>query len=300
MVSFDKGAAWIKGEIVPISEASIPANDWGVTHSDCVYDVAGVNDGAFFRLQDHIARFLISMQKVHMEVDQSAEDIRNILHEIVGKSGLKNSYASMVTSRGVPMMPGSRDPRDCANHFFAWCVPYVHVFKPEVAERGSQLHIPNDVFRIPPDSVDPTVKNYHWGDMTRGLIEALDKGFDSVALTDHQGNLTEGPGFNLFAVYGNRLVTPQKGVLQGITRRTVMEIAENSGMKLEVRDLPLAEFYEADEVFTATTGGGVCPVVKVNERTFSNGAPGVKTLEIAQSYQDWLRKPEFCDQVDYG
>lgn len=300
MNEFGKGAAWIQGEIVPISKASIPVNDWGVTHSDCVYDVVGVNDGAFFRLQDHIERFCASMEKLRMTIDQTPEEIRTILHSIVAKSELRDSYAAFVTSRGVPMIPGSRDPRDCGNHFFAWCVPYVYVFKPDVAARGSHLHVPEHIRRIPSDSIDLTAKNYHWGDMTRGLFEALEKGFDSVALTDHSGNLTEGPGFNVFALIGDVLVTPDNGVLLGITRRTVIEIAGELGMKVEERPLPIEEFYEADEVFTATTGGGVSPVTKVNERVFSNGAPGAKSQEIANAYQEWLKRPQLRDEVTYS
>ncbi len=300
MSNFTKGAAWVRGEIVPVSEATIAVNDWGVTHSDCVYDVCGVNDGAFFRLQDHIDRFHASMGSLQMSIEQTPEEVRAILHAIVAKSGLRSSYAAMVTSRGVPMIPGSRDPRDCGNHFFAWCVPYIYVFKPEVAARGSRLHVPEHIHRIPQDSVDLTAKNYHWGDMTRGLLVALEKGFDSVALTDHAGNLTEGPGFNVFAVIDGKLVTPDGGVLMGITRQTVIEIAGEMNMVVEQRPLPLEEFYEADEVFTATTGGGVSPVTKVNDRVFSNGAPGPIALEFGETYRAWLERPELRDEVTYS
>jgi branched-chain amino acid aminotransferase len=192
------GAAWMNGEIVPISEAKVPVTDWGFTRSDCTYDVASVRNGAFFRLDDYLDRFQQSLKKVRIEVPQSKDEMGEIVHSIVAASGLRDSYVAMVASRGVPLIPGTRDPRQCANHFFAWCIPYLHVIKPDVAARGAHLYVPTDVRRIPPDSVDPTAKNYHWGDLTRGLFEALDAGFDTALLLDHQGNVTEGPGFNVF------------------------------------------------------------------------------------------------------
>src|SRR5699024_2712910 len=140
---------------------------------------------------------------------------------IVARSGLRDAYVAMVAARGVPLVFGSRDPRECANHFYAWCVPYIHAVAPEIAEAGASVWIARDTRRIPADSVDPRTKNYHWGDFTRGLFEAKDRGFETVLLLDHAGNVAEGPGFNAFALTGDTVVTAEDGVLHGITRRTV-------------------------------------------------------------------------------
>jgi len=297
---FSKGAAWMDGEIVPVGDAKISVLDWGFTRSDCTYDVASVRNGAFFRLDDYLERFQQSLAKVRIEVPQAPEEMRDIVHAIVGRSGLQDSYVAMVASRGVPLIPGTRDPRQCGNHFFAWCIPYVHVIKPEIAARGAHLFVPDDVRRIPPDSVDPTAKNYHWGDLTRGLFEALDAGFDTAVLLDHQGNVTEGPGFNVFSLKGNSVRTPDTGVLEGITRRTVLELCDELGLETEVRPIALSEFMESDEVFTATTGGGVAPVTRINDRVFSNDAPGPETKRISDTYQSWFDRPEHRQPVTYA
>jgi branched-chain amino acid aminotransferase len=297
---FSNGAAWMDGEIVPVSDAKISVLDWGFTRSDCTYDVASVRNGAFFRLDDYLERFQQSLDKVRIEVPQTPEEMRDIVHAIVGRSGLQDSYVALVASRGVPLIPGTRDPRQCGNHFFAWCIPYVHVIKPEIAARGAHLFVPDDVRRIPPDSVDPTAKNYHWGDLTRGLFEALDAGFDTAVLLDHQGNVTEGPGFNVFSVKGNSVRTPDTGVLEGITRRTVLELCSELGLETEVRPIALSEFMESDEVFTATTGGGVAPVTRINDRVFSNDAPGPETKRISETYLSWFDRPELRQPVTYA
>lgn len=300
MTDWSKGAAWIDGDVVPIGEAKIGVTDWGLTRSDITYDVASVWEGGFFRLDDYIERFLSSIQSLRLDPGVGAEDIRSACHAIVSRAGLRHSYVSMVASRGVPSIPGSRDPRICNNHFYAWCVPYVYVIPSEIAEKGASLWIAKDVKRIPEDSVNPRAKNYHWGDLTQGLFEAKDHGYDTVALLDHAGNVTEGPGFNIFAVKENRIVTPDRGVLEGITRRTVLEMCAEVGLPTEVRDLPVGEFLEADEVFLSTTGGGVTPITKVNDRTFSNGAPGAVTHQLRTLFDDWRMRPEHRQEVTYA
>ena len=298
MTELSQGAAWMQGEILPITEAKIGVTDWGLTHSDVTYDVVPVRDGAFFRLPDYLERFHESMAALRLDPGVTGEEMRHALHAIVGASGLRDSYCSMVCSRGAPRIPGSRDPRDCANHFYAWCVPFIHVIPPAVAETGAKIKIAS-TRRIPHDSVDPRVKNYHWGDFTPGLFEAKEAGFDTTLLLDHQGRVTEGPGFNVFAVFGDHVATPEWGCLEGITRRTVLEIAAVEGLRPEIRDLPLAKFLQADEIFTATSGGGVVPVVQVEDRIFSNGAPGPITQRLRDTYLDWTRRADLREEIAY-
>ncbi|MGD9864627.1 MAG: aminotransferase class IV, partial [Pseudodonghicola sp.] len=226
--------------------------------------------------------------------------IRAALHAMVGASGLREAYVAMVAARGRNPVPGSRDPRDCENHFYAWCVPYVHIVRPELAARGTSVWIAKSVRRIPRDSVDPKVKNYHWGDFTSGLFEAKERGYETTLLLDHAGHVTEGPGFNAFAVVGDRVVTSDHGVLHGITRQTVIEIARAQGLTVETRPLPLEEFLQADEVFLSSSGGGVIPVARVDEHSFSNDAPGPVALALRKSYFEWLEEPRFRSPIQYG
>jgi len=298
MTDWSRGAAWMEGRIVPIDEARLPVTDWALTHSDAVYDVVPVIEGRFFRLGDHLDRFWESMAAVRLAPDLDRATLRRALHAIVARAGLTEAYVAMVAARGQPLVPGTRDPRHCANHAFAWCVPYVHVNPEEVAARGAHLKVATVARRIPEDCVDPRAKNYHWGDFTAGLFEAKDAGYDSTVLPDHAGNLTEGPGFNLFAVRGKTVVTPDRGVLEGITRATVLEVCAEIGLGTEVRALPVAEAMEADELFTATSGGGVAPVTRLDERIFGNGAPGPLTLEIARRLGERRRRPDLTEPVE--
>ncbi|MBE1283173.1 MAG: branched-chain amino acid--2-keto-4-methylthiobutyrate aminotransferase [Rhodobacteraceae bacterium] len=293
MSDLSHGAAWIGGRILPIAEASIPVTDWGLTHSDIAYDVVPVWKGAFFRLNDYVDRFMDSLAYWRMDVGMSTDEITAALAQMVTASGLQDAYVAMVGSRGRNPIPGSRDPRDCDNHFYAWCVPYVHIVKPEQAQRGTSVWIAKSVRRIPKDSVNPKAKNYHWGDFTSGLFEAKDHGFETTLLLDHQGNVTEGPGFNVFALFGRTLVTSDHGVLHGITRGTVLEMAQARGLNIETRALPLEEFWTADEVMLSSSGGGVIPVARVDEHHFSNGAAGPVARQLRSDYFSWLEQDRF-------
>ena len=294
------GAAWMNGTVIPISQAAIPVNDWGLVHSDITYDVVPVVDGAFFRFDEYLARFLSSMENLHLDPGMRKRDIKAALHQMVSKSRLRDSYVAMVCSRGKPKIAGSRDPRDCDNHFFAWCVPYVHVIKPEVVEQGATAWIAQNAYRIPENSVNPRVKNYHWGDFTQGIFEAKDKNYETVILLDYDGNVTEGPGFNVFAVKDKVLITPDRGVLAGVSRKTVLEMAEHLGINTSVRSLSVEELLEADEVFLSSSGGGVIPIIRVNETIFGNGASGPISVQLNETYWKWTTLEKYRDPIDYA
>ena len=293
------GAAWMNGKVLPISQATIPVNDWGLVHSDITYDVVPVIDGAFFRFDEYLARFLSSMENLHLDPGMTKLDIQAALHQMVGKANLRDSYVAMVCSRGKPKISGSRDPRDCENHFFAWCVPYVHIIKPEVVEQGATAWIAQNAYRIPENSVNPRVKNYHWGDFTQGIFEAKDKNYETVILLDYDGNVTEGPGFNVFAVKDKVLITPDRGVLAGVSRKTVLEMANYLGINTSVRSLSVEELLDADEVFLSSSGGGVIPIIRVNETIFGNGASGPISVRLNETYWKWTTLEKYRDQIDY-
>ena len=293
------GAAWMNGKIIPISKATISVNDWGLVHSDITYDVVPVIDGAFFRFDEYLARFLSSMEDLHLDPGMSKRDIQEALHQMVGKANLRDSYVAMVCSRGKPKISGSRDPRDCKNHFFAWCVPYVHIIKPEVVEQGATAWIAQNAYRIPENSVNPRVKNYHWGDFTQGIFEAKDKNYETVILLDYDGNVTEGPGFNVFAVKDKVLITPDRGVLAGVSRKTVLEMADYLGINTSVRSLSVEELLDADEVFLSSSGGGVIPIIRVNETIFGNGASGPISVRLNETYWKWTTLEKYRDPIHY-
>jgi branched-chain amino acid aminotransferase len=296
---FAKGAAYVDDQFVPIGEAKISLLDWGFVKSDVTYDVAHVWRGAFFRLEDHLDRFAASMGGLHMKIPHDRERIAAILQECVRLTGLKDSYVAMLTTRGIPApgLPRGR-PSLIENRFFAYALPWIDVIAPDVQERGAHLIIAKTP-RIPADSVDPTIKNYHWGDLVKALFEAEAAGADNAVLLDHDGYVTEGPGFNIFSVTGGEVATPDRGALEGVTRKTVIEICKSMGLPVRIGRLTADDLYGADEIFAATTAGGVMPAARVDGTILSNDRPGPISLKIKETYWRWHEDPRFLTPVDY-
>ena len=296
---FADGCAFIDGEYVPIAEARIPIIDTGFLRSDVTYDVVAVWNGKFFRLEDHLDRFERGWNRLQMKPDVSKGEIREILFECVRRSGIRNAYVDMIMSRGIDE-DGSRDPRRFRNRFYAYAIPYVWIVKPEDQEVGTHLVIAEKTIRIPPDAIDPTVKNFHWGDLTRAVYEAYDRGGYTVVLPDADGNITEGPGFNVFVYYEGTLLTPESGVLEGITRRTVLDLADELGIPAKLGTFGANVLKEADEVFITSTAGGVMPVTKVNGKPVGMGTPGKVTTLIRKRYWEAHDEDRWTTPVDYG
>ena len=284
---FTAGAAYIDGRYMPIAQAAIPITDWGYRRSDVTYDVVGVWEGNFFRLDDHIHRFRASMRKFRLEPREGDEEIKAILNRCAALSGLKNAYVAMDCLRGRPAPGMPYHPAHARNYIAAFAIPWVWVMSLEVQKRGGHLIIA-ETLRIPADSVDPTAKNFHWADLTRGQFEALDRGADFSLLLDSDGNVTEGPGFNVFMVTDGVVVTPDAGVLEGITRKSVIEICADLGIPARVGKVSANEAREADEIFLATTAGGVMPASRIDGRIMGNDRPGPISTKIKDTF--WAKR----------
>ncbi len=293
------GCAWIEGEYVPIAEARIPILDAGFVRSDLTYDVVGVWEGSFFRLDDHLARFQQGLKRIRLSSPFSSEEIKEILFEVVRRSGLREAYVETIVTRGVPG-PGERDPRKWAPRFYAYAIPYVWIVRPEQQDVGTTAVVARETIRIPRASVDPTVKNFHWGDLVRGLFEAYDRDAWLPILTDGTGLVTEGPGFNVFALIDGELRTPEVGVLEGITRKTVLELAHEAQLPVVVGELPVDDLYRASELFFTSTAGGVMPVTTLDGRPVGDGRPGRVTTDLHERYWDLHRDPRYAVPIDYA
>jgi branched-chain amino acid aminotransferase len=280
------GVAFIDGEYLPIADARIPIVDCGFLHSDATYDVVHVWKGRFFRLDDHCERFERGVAILHMSLPHTRDQMKRILMTCVRMSGLREAYVEMICTRGIQPR-GARDPRMCENRFYAFVIPFVWIANAEQRQRGLKLVIGTRP-RIPRASVDPTVKNYHWLDFVMGLYEAYDRGGETVVLVDGDGNVTEGPGFNVFAVADGQLRTPEAGVLEGVTRRSVIELCAETGTPAAVDALPAEIVRTADEAFITSTAGGIMPVATVDGEALAHPAPGPVTRRIHDLY--WSKK----------
>ena len=295
-----QGCAYVDGNYVAPEDAKVSVFDWGFLHSDATYDVAHVWQGKFFRLDDHLERFFQSMKRLRLDPGLTRDEVRAVMHECVRRAALRDAYVEVLCTRGLPA-PGSRDPRTCTNRFMAFAIPFVWIADPDKQRRGIDMAV-SGIQRIAPASVDPRVKNYHWLDMVMALFDAYDAGRETAVLVDAQGNVAEGPGFNVFAVVDDRLVTPEAGVLEGVSRRTVLELAQAQGIRVELRPLPVAELRRASEVFLSSTGGGVIAVARLDGVPVGGrpaGEFGPVTARLQAAYWALHEDPRYVEPVRY-
>lgn len=277
-----KGVAFIDGDYCPIAEAKISLLDWGFLRSDATYDVVHVWQSRFFRLDKHLDRFLASVAKLRLTLPYDRAQLTDILAQCVRRAQLQDAYVEMICTRG--MSPTfSRDPRDAINRFMAFAIPFGWIANEEQRQRGLNLAI-SSVRRIPPESVDPRVKNYHWLDFIQALFEAYDRHAENVVLLDTDGNVTEGPGFNLFVVKNGAITTPLRGVLEGITRHTVIELCAELGIQANKVPILVDDLHAADEVFISSTAGGIMSVTTIDNVAIGDGQPGPITKRLTDLY----------------
>ncbi len=292
-----QGIAYMDGRFMPLAEASIPILDRGFLRSDVTYDALHVWKGRFFRMQDHIDRFRASIAGLRMSLSHTDAELRDILMECVRRTGYRDAFVMVMCSRGV-QPPGTRDPRLCRNRLYAYVTPFLWIANEEQRRDGLKL-ILADTQRIPPESLDQRIKNFHWLDLTMSLFEAYDRDAHTTVLPLADGTVTEGPGYNIFLVKDGALATPDRGMFEGITRRTVTEIAADLQMRCEIRPVRVEELAEAEEMFTSTTAGGITPVTWYDGKPIGDGRPGPITRRILDLY--WRRHEDdaFTTPVTY-
>jgi branched-chain amino acid aminotransferase len=296
---FSGGAAYVDGRYMPLGEATIPVTDWGYRRSDVTYDVVSVWRGLFFRLDDHIARFRRSMNALRLSPAETDDDIRGILRCCVQLSGLRDSYVAFDCLRGRPIIGKPYHPAHTRNYVVAFARPWVDLFSPEVQARGAHLIVATTP-RIPEESIDPTVKNFHWGDLTRALFEANDAGADGAILVDRAGFVTEGPGYNIFSVTAGEVSTPDHGALEGVTRKSVIELCAELDIPCRVRPLPIAELLQAEEIFVTTTAGGPMPVSRIDGHIMGNDRPGPLSSRLKAIFWQKREAGWYGTPIDYA
>lgn len=292
------GAAFNGSEIVPIFEARIPIIDMGFLHSDVCYDVVSVWKGSFFRLDDHMDRFEKSYQGLGFRMPYTKDEMRRILIDMVARSKLRDAYVYMCATRGLPDLEDPRDMEKYSQMFYAFAVPFIWLVDPEEQKVGTDV-IVSSVPRIPKECVDPTIKNHHWGDLTRAEKEAHAKGAKTAFLLDLDGNLAEGVGFNVFVIKDGKLLTPDSNCLMGITRLTVFDLAEEMKLEAKACKIPLETLRAADEIFMCTTAGGIMPVRSLDSRPVSGGKPGPITLKLHEAFWKAHDDPRYSTPVNY-
>lgn len=287
---FSRALALVDGAVLPLEEARIPVRDLGLMYADMTYDVVHTWRGGFFRLEDHLDRFLASCAGLRLDPGMDRERLRRVLADLVRRSGLEDTLVYFACTRGTAM-PGTRDPaRHRAHRFFATVTPLILRGQPAEMRRGLHAMIVRGVPRIAAESVNPAWKNTHWGDFHRATFAAKDAGQDVALLLAPDGAVAEAPGFNVVALLDGALVSPESGVLPGISCRTMFEIARDLGIPARYGRLMPEDLVRAGEIFLTATSCGLFPVTRLDGTPVGQGVAGPVTTRLLNTY--YARKNE--------
>ena len=275
---------YLNGKFVEKSDATVSVFDHGLLYGDGVFEGIRSYNGLIFKLREHVDRLFESAHTIMLRIPNTKEECVEIVKQSLRINHLTDGYIRMVVTRGAGDL--GLDPRKCAQPTIFVIADKIQLYSKKLYEEGLSL-ITVATQRNVPEALNPQIKSLNYLNNILAKIEAVTAGYEEAIMLSSSGYVTECTGENLFIVKGRRLLTPPPyvGVLRGITRGTVMELAARQ--RLDVREEPLTrhDLFNADEVFLTGTAAEIVPVVTIDGRTIGRGIPGPMTKQLQQAFR---------------
>lgn len=253
--------AWLNGTFCEIKDLNFSILDLGLIHCDASYDVACSSNRKIFLLNEHIERFYTSCDGLRLPISISRDEAKSVIIELCQRSDTESLLIWMGITRGIP---SSGNPRDLINtkpNLFFYVKPYYDFGK---SDNPITLCLSKTI-RTSDSSINQIYKNWSWIDLTSAQWEAMDRSFDSAVLLSDQGFITEGPGFAVWGIKDNKVLSPKKNCLPSVTIYALEKVCKSNNIQFEYRDISLDEFKNFDFVGIASTSGGIKPVSNFEE-----------------------------------
>jgi branched-chain amino acid aminotransferase len=294
---------WMNGEFVAWEDATVHVLTHGLHYGTGVFDSMRCYDGelgpAVFRNAEHIERLIRSAELYYMPVPYSVEELRAAALELVARNGLRSCYIRPLVNRGYGQM--GLNPLDASVDVTIACWEWGTYLGEEGMRDGVRAMV-SSWRRISPDSLIPHAKaSGQYLNNVLAKVESVNAGYQEAVLLDDHGHVCEGTGENIYVVRDGQIVTPgqHNSILDGITRRSIIQIAQDLGYTVIERDVARAELYLADEVFMSGTAAELVPVREVDNHRVGTGKPGeiTRVLQVAfddaihgrsERYREWL------------
>jgi branched-chain amino acid aminotransferase len=282
---------WLDGKLLPCEQANVNVFSHGLLYGDGVFEGIRVYHGRIFECKPHMLRFTNSLKAIRMEIPWTAEQIVDAMQETMKANKTDNGYIRLVAARGVGAL-GIHPFRCNPPTVFIICST-IAMYDPEMYEKGMKV-ITSSTTRNHPNAMSPRIKSLNYLNNILAKIEAIDAGCLEAVMLNHEGYVAECTGDNLFIVTRGRLQTPAPhcGILEGITRRLVMKLAERRGIPVDQTILTRQDLYFADEMFITGTGAEICPVNEIDKRPISDGRPGPITKQLIADFRAYAKSGE--------
>lgn len=281
---------YLNGKLVPREDARISVFDHGLLYGDGVFEGIRAYDGHVFRLSQHLDRLYDSARAITLKIPLTKKEMEKAVIQTLKANSLKNGYIRLVVTRGEGDL--GLDPRNCGKPVVFIIADKIELYPEEWYKKGLELVIVATKRNIP-EAIDPGIKSLNYLNNILAKIEASLQNMPEAVMLNREGYVAECTGDNIFIVEENVLITPPfyVGILAGITRQAVMELAREK-LDLLVREEAFTRFhlYSADECFLTGTAAEVIPVVKIDGRKIAEGKPGKITTRLIKEFRDLTRK----------
>ncbi len=275
---------YIDGKFYPKGEAKISVYDHGLLYGDGVFEGIRCYNGNVFRLKQHIDRLYDSAKAINLEVPLSKKEMADIVLSSIRKNNLKDAYVRLIVTRGVGDL--GLDPRKCPKPTIICIAQHFAPLYGDLYDKGICV-VTVGTRRTACDALDIKAKTLNYLNNIMGKIQANLAKCDEALMLNSLGHVAEGTGDNFFIVKDGELWTPPTGagVLIGITRGAIMELAGKMGVKVKEKNLTLFDVYTADEAFMTGTAAEVIPVVQCDARKIADGKPGNLTKKLMAEFK---------------
>ena len=275
---------WIDGKFYEKEDAKISVFDHGLLYGDGVFEGIRAYNGKIFRLSQHLDRLYASARAIALQIWMTKAEMTAMCEECIRVNDLKDAYIRLVVTRGVGDL--GLDPRKCVKASVICIADKIALFPADVYERGlTMMTAATPVHHR--EGVSPRIKSLNYLAHILAKIEAVAAGADEALMLEAGDGVAEGVGENIFAVHGKVLLTPPAyaGILRGITRDAVREIASATGYQIREESMTRYDLYTADEVFLTGTAAEIVGVVKLDGRVIGMGVVGPVTKELAGKFK---------------
>jgi len=280
---------YISGKYYDKENAKVSVYDHGFLYGDGVFEGMRSYGGKVFRLKQHLDRLWASAKAIWLKIPMTPEALAAAVNETLATNGITDGYIRLVVTRGAGAL--GLDPNRCSDPQVIIIADHIQLYPKEMYEKGLEI-ITASTIRNHSAALSPRIKSLNYLNNIMAKIEGLQAGCVEALMLNAKGEVAECTGDNIFIVRGGRLLTPpiDAGILEGITRDAVIELAEAAGIPVQQIPLTRHDIFIADECFLTGSAAEIIPVVKLDSRVIGDGKPGPVTRRLTERFHQLTRE----------
>lgn len=274
---------FIDGKFYSERDAKVSVFDHGLLYGDGIFEGIRAYNGRVFKLKEHIDRLFYSAKAILLNIPMTPDEVSEAVVESCRANKIRDGYIRLVVTRGVGTL--GLNPRSCKNPSVIVIAGKIQLYPQELYQSGMEI-VTVPTTRNLHSALNPAIKSLNYLNNILAKIEANNAGVEEAVMLNAEGFVAECTGDNLFIIKNGELFTPplSAGALYGITRQTVIELAQQAGIKVSEPNLTRYDLFNADECFLTGTGAEIMPVIKIDGRVIGSGKPGKITRKLVESY----------------